>query len=70
MTKVIVEPALRAKLRNLAEPLELCDEAGHLLGRFTPAAWEPPHLDEAELQRRAEEPEFSTAEVLAHLEKL
>ncbi len=70
MTKVIVEPAVRAMLRNLAEPLVLCDEGGQVLGRFTPAAWEPPFLDEAELQRREQEPEFTTEEVLAHLEKL
>ncbi len=37
MTKVIVDPLTCAKLMNVQVPLELCDESGHLLGRFIPA---------------------------------
>jgi hypothetical protein len=38
MQKIVVDPALRAKLHNLAEHVELCDESGQTLGHFLPAA--------------------------------
>jgi hypothetical protein len=77
MTKVIVDEALRSKLCNLSEPLELCDESGHILAQVFPTVdlseyerWEPP-ISEEELQRReAETEESTTAEVLAYLESL
>ena len=40
MTKVLVENALRTKLCNLTQPLELCDNAGHVLGHFLPGVVE------------------------------
>ena len=36
MTKVILDKHTRNQLRDLKEPLEFVDEAGHLLGFFTP----------------------------------
>jgi hypothetical protein len=76
MTRVIVDPNLRTKLHNLSQPLELCDEQGHVLARVVPTPnpsdyeqVEPP-LSDDELARRRQEPDYSTAEVLAHLEKL
>ena len=78
MTRVIVDEILRNKLHNLAQPLELCDESGRILGRVFPAVdpsqYEPqePQVSEEELDRReqANERRYTTAEVLAHLEKL
>ena len=67
MTRVIVDETLRSKLHNLSEVLELCDESGRVVARVTPVE---PQLSEEELQRREQEPDYSTAEVLAHLEKL
>jgi hypothetical protein len=69
MTKVTVDATLQGKLNNLTHPVELCDESGRLVGQFIPNLVEP-RLDEEELERREREPDFSTAEVLAHLEKL
>ncbi len=78
ITKVTVDETLRTKLHNLSEPLELCDESGRVLGRVFPTldlsdyeAWEPP-IDEQELKRREQSSQrrYSTAEVLARLEKL
>ncbi len=77
MTKVILDQALRNKLGDLTQPLELCDESGRVLAQVTPLPdlseyepWEPP-ISEEELQRREQETEsYSTAEVLAYLEKL
>ena len=53
MTKIIVDEVLRSKLRNLTEPLELCDESGHVLAREFPTVdlseyepWEPPISEE------------------------
>lgn len=76
MTRVIVDPLTRAKLINVRNPLELCDESGHLLGRFIPAmhAAEQDLLEsgisEEELDRRErEEGGRSLAEILADLER-
>jgi hypothetical protein len=75
MTQVILDSVLRSKLYNLTQPLELCDESGRVLARLTPvpdpSQFEPvePPLSAEELQRRRQEPEYSTAEVLAQLEK-
>lgn len=78
MTRVIVDDGLRAKLHDLTETLVLCDEAGHIFGHFVPSVdfseWEPvsPDASEEELGRRsgANEPRYSTADVLAHLDQL
>ena len=37
MTHVTVSDSIRTQLGSLSEPLALCDEAGNLLGTFTPA---------------------------------
>jgi len=77
MIRVVVDAALRSKLLDMAQPVELCDESGRVLGRVLPevniADWEPvaPDLSEEELQRRENESEsLSTEEMLAHLESL
>jgi hypothetical protein len=36
MKKIILDNTFWAKLGNLKESAELCDEAGNILGRFTP----------------------------------
>jgi hypothetical protein len=76
MTQLVVDAATRNKLQGLKQPLELCNEAGKVLARLIPVldkseyeAVEAPITAE-ELARRRGEPDFSTAEVLAHLEKL
>lgn len=38
MTRVIVDAALLSRLHNLNEPLELCDESGHVLARVAPVS--------------------------------
>ena len=74
MGKVIVDQTIRAKLGNLQEWLEFCDESGQVLGYFTPTR--DPSLyagmaSEEELDRREKETEwYTTAEVLKHLENL
>jgi len=78
MTRVVLDDLLRSRLRNLAEPVELCDESGRVVARVYPTAdvsgyesWVPPISDE-ELRRLEESTEkrYTTAEVLAHLENL
>lgn len=76
MTQVTIDAELRSKLLNLNEPLYLCDESGHIVGKFTPldtrlppGCVEPP-LGEEEWKRRAQEPGYSIEEVLARLESL
>lgn len=78
MNKVLVDSELKRKLHDLAEPLELCDESGRVLRRYTPvidwSQWEPltPDVSDEELDRRAKSNErrYTTAEVLRHLEQL
>ncbi len=77
MTRVTVDSAIADKLHGIAQVVELCDPTGRVLGRFVPAvdrsAWEPlsPGASEEELERRAKSSErrYTTAEVLARLEK-
>lgn len=78
MTRISLDAELRAKLLNLTQPLELCDDSGHVVARLFPLVdlsqyeqWEPP-ISEEELRRREQsgEKRYTTAEVLAYLEKL
>jgi hypothetical protein len=68
MTRIILDPALLGKFEEVTQPAEICDPSGRVLGRFVPVT--EPQLSEEELQRREQEPDYSTGEVLAHLEKL
>jgi hypothetical protein len=77
MVQVVVDPVLVTKLQGFTQPVELCDGSGNVLGQFTPAAAspvprypEPPPLSEEEIQRREQEPDYSTAEVLDRLRSL
>lgn len=78
MTRVILDATLQQKLHNLTQPLELCNESGQVLARLTPvrdlSQYEPlePQVSEEELLRRSQSDEktYTTAEVLAYLEKL
>jgi hypothetical protein len=78
MTRIIVNETLRNTLHDFSEPLELCDDSGRVLARLLPAldhsryeGLEPPFTPE-ELRRRKQDKgkTYTTAEVLAHLEKL
>jgi len=69
---------LAKRLYDLQETVQLCDPAGKVVGQFHPAfdpsKWEiiGPELTDEELERRANsnEKRYTTAEVLAYLEKL
>jgi hypothetical protein len=77
MTRIIVDETLRSKLHNFAQPLELCNDSGQVLARLIPLL-DPsrynlePQISQEEIRRRkqAKEKSFTTAEMLAHLEKL
>ena len=77
MTRVVVNETLRSLLHNLSQPLELCDEAGRVLGGVFPTAdvsqyepWEPKFReDDLRRQEQSNEKRYTTAEVLAQLEK-
>jgi hypothetical protein len=77
MTRITIDADLPGKLASLTQPAELCDPSGRVLGQFIPtpdlSRYGPrePQVSEEELDRREQEGEsFTTAEVLAHLEKL
>lgn len=76
MGRLVVDASFQAKLQNLKEQVELCDEQGRVLGRFLPfadlASYTDlePQVSEEELDRRErEEGGRSLAEILADLEK-
>lgn len=78
MNRILMNETLRSLLHNLSQPLELCDESGRVVGRVFPALdpsayepWEPVFTeDELRRQEQSNEQRFSTAQVLAELEKL
>ena len=78
MPQIILDANLASRLNELGWPAELCDPAGQVIGRFVPkidlSLWEPisPEVSEEDLDRRehANEKRYTTAEVLACLEKL
>ena len=70
MTAIIVNDRLRRELLDLSQPLRLTDDAGNVVAYVTPTPPIVPTLSAEELQRREAEEEYSTAEVLAHLEAL
>jgi len=76
MTRLVVETEIRRKLLDLNQRLDFCDESGRLLGTFIPtserlaAERARPPISKEELQRRRNEPDYTTDEVIAHLESL
>lgn len=78
MPKIVIDAALRGQLQAITQPVELCDDSGRVLGRFVPAVELSqgdrvgPQVSDEELRRRsqAKEKYYTTAEVLAYLEKL
>jgi hypothetical protein len=73
MSAITLDAATSSLFRSQSSEVLLKDDTGQVLGRFIPMTgkpYTPPPLDEAEIQRRLAEPSYSTAEVLAMLEKL
>ncbi len=79
MTRVIADDGLKARLKDFSEPLEICDEAGRILGFFHPGAvdspgslaWTDALFTEEELERaRRDTGRHTTAEVLEYLKGL
>jgi hypothetical protein len=77
MNRIKVGAELKSRMLNFAEPFEVCDEDGFVIGRFIPGVdpsqIEPnePPISEEELQRRERSNRwYSTEEVLAHLRSL
>ncbi|MFQ5731402.1 MAG: hypothetical protein ACE5KM_05540 [Planctomycetaceae bacterium] len=78
MTRITLDPDLRSRLNDLKEPVELCDEAGRVVGRVFPIIdvgdyeLAEPGVNVEELRRReqADARRYSTDEVLEHLENI
>jgi hypothetical protein len=76
MTAITIDAVLRDKLSHLSQPVDLVDESGRLVGRFTPAGdlsgdeQTGPQISEEEIQRRSRRRGGRTlAEIMADLEK-
>jgi hypothetical protein len=73
MTKIVLDSNLRHKLPDLSQPFAVCDEAGYIVGRYVPAgegANPPISREEIERRKQSKDKAYTTAEVLAQLEKL
>lgn len=77
MTQIMLDATAVSRLCRVKEPVQICDPDGHVIGQFIPiidtSEWQPasPDVSEDELERRSKsnEKRYTTAEVLAHLEK-
>jgi hypothetical protein len=74
MTKLMIDAATLAKLPNLDEPLEVCDESGKTLGYSHPVARaeqsaRSPFSDEELQRRRQQRTGRPLAEVLDRLSR-
>ena len=76
MIKLTVDDAMRAKLANSHEPLELCDESGLVLGFFHPVTdeslyenYEPPISEEEAARLSRQRGGRTLTEIMADLEK-
>jgi hypothetical protein len=82
MGKVILDAELKAKLNGLHQELEFCDEEGKTLGHFVPAkayrellyTWAKAQFTDEEIEQARREVRaeggYTTAEVIAHIEKI
>jgi hypothetical protein len=78
MTQIFLDANLASQLTKLGQAAELCDPSGRVVGQFVPwidlSKYEPlePQVSREELLRRSQSKEktYTTAEVLAYLEKL
>jgi hypothetical protein len=78
MSKVTLDPSLRAKLNNLDRPVEFCDESGRTVGYYVPAdrhrellyAWAKSQFTDEDLKKAKNQPGGRPlAEILTRLEK-
>ena len=77
MTQIMLDATAASRLCRVKEPVQICDPDGHVIGQFIPtidtSEWQPvsPDISEDELERRSKsnQKRYTTAEVLAHLEK-
>jgi hypothetical protein len=78
MTTIIITDKVGSQFEGLVAPVEVRNESGKLLGRFVPvfdpAEYEglEPQISKEEFRRRMQSKgkTYTTAEVLAYLEKL
>lgn len=78
MTRITIDAGLKKQLLNLTQPLELCDDKGAVIARVIPMCDYPvdedlnPKISREEMERRKRDKgkSYTTAEVLAYLEKL
>jgi hypothetical protein len=77
MIRITIDDALREKLCKHRDRVQLCDEAGHIIGEFLPAVHGSMYegvdspLSPEELARRERETEiYTTSEVLERLKDL
>ena len=76
MNRLVVDSATLARLRDVRQTLELCDDSGHVVGHFVPTVDHSqysdlePQISEDELDRRERvRGGRSLAEILTDLEK-
>lgn len=78
MTRITLDAELQKRLLNLTDIVEICDDSGRVVARVLPTP-DPttseglePQISREEIERRKQTKgkSYTTAEVLAHLERL
>ena len=73
MTKVVLDAAVLAKLGNLEDLVEFCDESGRTIGYFRPVVWSlkdlSPFSDEEVEELRKQTGGRPLKDILADLQK-
>lgn len=72
MTQIVLDAALRARLSDLDEQLEFCDEQGRVVGHYLPdqlyrswlVAWSKQEVSDEEIQHALCEPRGETLDSL------
>jgi hypothetical protein len=72
MIRIVLDSEQAKTIAESHETVELCDESGKVLGVVNPAISPDELLQIAEIKRRMtrNQPRYTTAEVLEHMEKL
>jgi len=69
MSPIVLNDEQAKQAASSLKPVEVCDSRGNFLGTFTPF-WTEEDIAEAKRRLASDEPRYTTAQVLRHLESL
>jgi hypothetical protein len=69
MTQIVLPREQADVVARAIEPIEVCDPNGELLGYIDPV-WTREDIDEAKRRIASDQPRYTTAQVMKHLQSL